>query len=129
MTFFFGATNESLSKEFSELMCREFEMSLMGELNYFLGLQVHQLKKGIHLHQSKYTKDLLTKYNMSDSKAASTPMSSSLSLDKDKSGKSVNQKEYRGMIGSLLYLTSSRPDIMFSVCMCARFKLIQNNLT
>ena len=97
-------------------------MSLMGELNYFLGLQVHQLKKGIYLHQSKYTKDLLAKYNMSDSKAASTPMSSSLSLDKDQTGKSVNQKEYRGMIGSLLYLTASRPDIMFGVRMCARFQ-------
>ena len=83
-------------------MCREFEMSLMGELNYFLGLQVNQMKKDIYLHQSKYTKDLLDKYNMSGSKAARTPMSSTLSLDKDQSGKSVNQKEFRGMIGSLL---------------------------
>ena len=81
----FGATNESLSQEFSKLMCSEFEMSLMEELNYFLGLQVHQMKKGIYLHQSKYTKDLLDKYNMSGSKAASTPMSSTLSLDKDQS--------------------------------------------
>ena len=79
-------------------MCREFEMSLMGELNYFLGLQVHQMKKGIYLHQSKYTKGFLSKYNMLGSKAANTPMSSTLSLDKDQSGKSVNQKEYRGRL-------------------------------
>ena len=59
---------------------------------------------------------------MDQSKAAKTPMSSTLSLDQDKTGTSVNQKEYRGMIGSLLYLTASRPDIMFSVCMCARFQ-------
>ena len=103
-------------------MCSEFEMSLMGELNYFLGLQVHLLKNGIYLHQNKYTKDLLSKFKMSDSKPSSTPMSSTLSLDKDRNGKKVNQKEYRGMIGSLLYLTASRPDIMFSVCMCAIFQ-------
>ena len=118
----FGATNETLSQEFSKLMCSEFEMSLMGELNYFLGLQVHQLKNGIYLHQSKYIKDLLSKFKMSEAKPSSTPMSSTLSLDKDQNGKKVNQKEYRGMIGSLLYLTASRPDIMFSVCMCARFQ-------
>lgn len=118
----FGATNDALSKEFSSLMCREIEMSLMGELTFFLGLHIHQMKKGIFLHQNKYTKDLLNKYNMSLSKVAKTPMSSSLSLDKDQSGKSVNQKEFRGMIGSLLYLTASRPDIIFSVCMCARFQ-------
>ena len=94
----------------------------MGELNFFLGLQVHQSKKGIFVNQRKYTKDLLKKFKMDQSKAAKTPMSSNLSLDQDKSGKSVNQKEFRGMIGSLLYLTASRPDIMFSVCMCARFQ-------
>jgi transposase InsO family protein len=118
----FGATNTSLCKEFSDIMCSEFEMSLMGELNFFLGLQVHQSKKGIFVNQSKYTKDLLKKFKMDQSKAAKTPMSSTLSLDQDKTGISVNQKEYRGMIGSLLYLTASRPDIMFSVCMCARFQ-------
>ena len=118
----FGATNDSLCKKFSDIMCREFEMSLMGELNFFLGLQVHQEKKGIFLNQGKYTRDLLKKYGMDQSKVAKTPMSSTLSLDQDTDGKRVNQKEYRGMIGSLLYLTSSRPDIMFSVCMCARFQ-------
>ena len=118
----FGATNDSLCKEFSEIMCREFEMSLMGELNFFLGLQVLQTSKGIFLNQGKYTRDLLKKYKMEQSKVAKTPMSSTLSLDQDKNGKNVNQKEYRGMIGSLLYLTASRPDIMFSVCMCARFQ-------
>ena len=112
----FGATNESLSQEFYELMCREFEMSLMGELNYFLGLQVHQLKKGIYLHQNKYTKDLLAKYNMTDSKAASTPMSSSLSLDKDQTdadfaGYKVDRKSTSGccqFLGSSLISLHSK---------------------
>ena len=103
-------------------MSREFEMSLMGELTFFLGLHVNQMKKGIFLHLNKYTKDFLDKYKMSQSKVAKTPMSSTLSLDKDQTGKSVNQMEFRGMIGSLLYLTASRPDIMFNVCMCARFQ-------
>jgi len=97
-------------------------MSLMGELNFFLGLQIKQDKEGIFVHQSKYTKELLKKFKMSDCKHAATPMSSSIKIDSDEHGKPVDQKVYRGMIGSLLYLTSSRPDIMFSVCLCARFQ-------
>ena len=104
------------------MMCKEYEMSMMGELNFFLGLHVHQSSKGIFLNQGKYTRELLKKYKMIESKVAKTPMSSTLSLDQDLTGKQVNQKEYRGMIGSLLYLTASRPDIMFSVCMCVRFQ-------
>ena len=118
----FGATNESLCNEFSDLMQKEFEMSMMGELNFFLGLQIKQLKDGIFISQSKYVKELLKKFNMLSSKATNIPMSSTLSLDQDEHGKLVNEKQYRGMIGSLLYLTASRPDIMFSVCLCARFQ-------
>lgn len=92
----FGATNTSLCKEFSDIMCSEFEMSLMGELNFFLGLQVHQSKRGIFVNQSKYTKDLLKKFKMDQSKAAKTPMSSTLSLDQDKTGYKVDRKSTSG---------------------------------
>ncbi|MCH82973.1 copia-type pol polyprotein [Trifolium medium] len=118
----FGATNESLCKDFSNIMQSEFEMSMMGELRYFLGLQIHQSKEGIFINQSKYCKELLKKFGMQNAKEISTPMSTSCYLDKDEGGKSVDESKYRGMIGSLLYLTASRPDIMFSVCMCARFQ-------
>ncbi|KAL5569300.1 hypothetical protein UlMin_025875 [Ulmus minor] len=91
-------------------------------LNYFLGLQIKQSKEGIFLNQSKYIRDLLNRFGMKYSKAASTPMSPTIKLDKDENGKSVDITKYRGMIGALLYLTSSRPDIMFSVCLCARFQ-------
>ena len=118
----FGATNKSLCEDFAKCMHDEFEMSMMGELTYFLGLQIKQSKEGIFLNQSKYIKDLLKRFGMENSKAASTPMSSTIKLDKDESGVSVDITKYRGMIGALLYLTSSRPDIMFSVCLCARFQ-------
>ena len=95
----------SLCEEFSKWMHSEFEMSMMGELNFFLGLQIKQLKEGTFINQ-----------------AMKTPMSSSIKLDKDEKGKSIDSTMYRGMIGSLLYLTASRPDIMYSVCLCARFQ-------
>ena len=118
----FGATNNRLCEEFADLMQSEFEMSMMGELNYFLGLQIKQSEGGIFINQAKYIKEMLKKFDMEGNKSISTPMSSSCKLDQDESGKSVDQKLYRGMIGSLLYLTASRPDIMFSVCMCARYQ-------
>ena len=118
----FGSTNSFLCEEFSKIMQGEFEMSLMGELNYFLGLQIKQTKNGIFIHQTKYIKELLKKFGMDEAKPMGTPMSPSTKLDKDENGKDVDQTKYRGMIGSLLYLTASRPDIMFSVCMCSRYQ-------
>ena len=118
----FGATNDSLCKEFSKLMQTEFEMSMMGELKFFLGFQVKQSDNAICIHQSKYTKELLKKYKMEDCKPMKTPMHPTTILTKDDKDKKVDQKLYRGMIGSLLYPTASRPDIMFSVCLCARFQ-------
>ena len=97
-------------------------MSMMGELNYFLGLQIKQRNDGTFIHQSKYVKDLLRRFNMQECSTAKTPMATATKLDADKQGKSVDQTSYRGMIGSLLYLTASRPDIMFSTCLCARFQ-------
>jgi hypothetical protein len=104
------------------VMMQKFEMSMMGELNYFLGFQVKQLKEGTFISQMKYTQDLLKRFGMKDAKPAKTSMGTDGHLDLNKGGKSVDQKAYRSMIGSLLYLYASRPDIMLSVCMCARFQ-------
>jgi hypothetical protein len=103
-------------------MMQKFKMSMMSELNYSLGFQVKQLKEGTFISQTKYTQDLLKRFGMKDAKPAKTPMGTDGHLDIDKGGKSVDQKAYRSMIGSSLYLYASRPDIMLSVCMCARFQ-------
>jgi hypothetical protein len=103
-------------------MMQKFEMSMMGELTYFLGFQVKQLKEGTFISQMKYTQDLLKKFGMKDAKLAKTPMETDGHLELDKGGKSVDQKAYWSMIGSLLYLCDSRSDIMLSICMCARFQ-------
>ena len=118
----FRATNESLCQEFAKCMHRECEMSMMGELNFFLAFQIKQIDEVIFINQEKYNKELLKRFGMKNSKSATTPMSSSTKLEKDENGKSVDHKRYRGMIGSLLYLTTSRLDIMFSVCICARYQ-------
>jgi hypothetical protein len=103
-------------------MMQKFKMSMMGELNYFLGFQVKQLKEGTFISQTKYTQDFLNRFGMKDAKPAKTPMGTDGHLDLNKGGKSIDQKAYWSMIGSLLYLCASRPDIMLSVCMCARFQ-------
>ena len=100
----------------------EFEMSMVGELSYFLGLHIRQMDEGIFINQAKYVKDLLKKYSLEGCKKISTPIAASIKLDADEAGKAVDQKTYRGMIGLLLYLTVNRPDIQFSVCLCARFQ-------
>jgi hypothetical protein len=86
-------------------------MSMMGELTFFLGIQVKQTKQGTFVHQAKYTKDLMKKFNMVELEPVSTPMSSVASLGSEEDGKAVDQREYMSMIGSLLYLTVTRPDI------------------
>ncbi|GJX75918.1 pentatricopeptide repeat-containing protein [Tanacetum coccineum] len=118
----FGSTCQDMCDEFAKIMHDEFEMSMMGELNFFLGLQIKQMEDGIFFNQSKYIKEMLKKFSLEDSKPMKTPMSSDTKLMKDEECESVDSTKYRGMIGSLLYLTASRPDIMFSVCLCARFQ-------
>jgi hypothetical protein len=118
----FGSTNQKSCEEFSRVMTHKFEMSMMGELTYFLGFQVKQLKDGTFISQTKYTQDLLKRFGMKDAKPAKTPMGTDGHVDLNKRGKSIDQKAYRSMIGSLLYLCASRPDIMLSVCMCARYQ-------
>ena len=97
-------------------------MSMMGELSFFLFLQVKQSKEGILICQSKYCKEILKKFEMEACKVTATPMSTNCYLEVDEAGREVNQTMYRGLIGSLLYLTTSRPNIMFVVCLCARFQ-------
>jgi hypothetical protein len=101
---------------------QKFEMSMMGELTYFLGFQVKQLKDDTFISKMKYTQDLLKRFGMKDAKPTKTPMGTDGHLDLNKGGKPIDQKEYRSMICSLIYLCASRPDIMLSVCMCARFQ-------
>jgi murein endopeptidase len=118
----FGGSSNSIVTRFAEDMSREFEMSMMGEMQFFLGLQIKKSKEGTFVHQAKYTKDIVWKFKMEDSKAMTTPMSTITALDADEEGEHVDQKEYRIMIRSLLYLTATRPDIQFLVCLCARFQ-------
>ncbi|KAK6147714.1 hypothetical protein DH2020_018626 [Rehmannia glutinosa] len=100
----------------------KFEMSMMGELTFFLGLQVKQLKDGTFMSQTKYTTDLMKKFGMEEKSYVNIPMNTSVNMDMDVDGKSVDQTRYRALIGSLLYLTASRPDITFAVGVCARFQ-------
>ncbi|GJR83086.1 retrovirus-related pol polyprotein from transposon TNT 1-94 [Tanacetum coccineum] len=118
----FGSTCQELCDDFAKIMHDEFEMSMMGELNFFLGLQIKQLEDGIFFNQSKYIKEMLKKFRLEDSKPMKTPMFTETKLTKDEEGESMDNTKYRGMIGSLLYLMESRPDIMFYVCLCARFQ-------
>nr|GEV75542.1 uncharacterized mitochondrial protein AtMg00810-like [Tanacetum cinerariifolium] len=119
----FGFTKRSLSAEFEQLMHNRFYMSTMRELTFFLGLQVKQRKYGIFLSQDKYVCDILKKLGFSSVKSASTPMETHKPLSKDSDGTDVDVHLYRSMIRSLMYLTSSRPDIIFVVCACSRFQV------
>ncbi|KAJ9539102.1 hypothetical protein OSB04_031835 [Centaurea solstitialis] len=118
----FGSTNPKLCEKFELLMKSEYKMSMMGELTFFLGLQIKQSEKGIFINQGKYVHEMLKKSDLTSCTPMKTPMAPPLSLDKDSKGKPVDVTLYRGMIGSLLYLTASRPDIMYSTCLCARYQ-------
>jgi hypothetical protein len=105
----FGGYSHVLVSSFIELMENESQMSMMGELTFFLGIQIKQTKQGTFVHQAKYTKDLMKKFNMAELKPMSTRMSMTTVLDLDENGEAINQREYKSMIGSL-------------VCLCACFQ-------
>ncbi|GJS86029.1 putative ribonuclease H-like domain-containing protein [Tanacetum coccineum] len=109
----FGSTKKSLCTDFEQIMHKRFQMSSMGELTFFLGLQVKQKENGIFISQDKYVGEILKKFSFSSIRTASTPMETNKALTKDEDGEDVDVHLYRSMIGSLMYLTSSRPDIMF----------------
>jgi hypothetical protein len=118
----FGSTNKSFCDEFSKIMTDRFEMSMMEVLTFFLEFQIKQVKEGTFISQTKYTRDILKKFGMDNAKPIKTLMGTNGHLDLNLGDTSVDQKVYHSMIGSLLYLCASRPNINLSVCMCARFE-------
>ncbi|GJR16305.1 putative ribonuclease H-like domain-containing protein [Tanacetum coccineum] len=119
----FGSIKKELCNAFEKLMHDKFQMSYMRELTFFLGLQVQQKKDDIFISQDKYVGKILKKFGFIEVKTASTPIETQKPLLKDENGEEVDVHMYRSMIGSLMYLTSSRPDIMFVVCVCARYQV------
>ncbi|GJR20339.1 putative ribonuclease H-like domain-containing protein [Tanacetum coccineum] len=119
----FGSTKKSWCDKFEALMKSRFQMSSMGELTFFLGLQVKQKEDGIFISQDKYVAEILKKFDFVSVKTASTPIETQKPLVKDEEASDVDVHLYRSMIGSLMYLTASRPDIMFAVCACSRFQV------
>nr|GEX16048.1 uncharacterized mitochondrial protein AtMg00810-like [Tanacetum cinerariifolium] len=118
----FGSTNPKYPKRFEKLMHSRFEMSLMGEMKFFLGLQIHQSPSGIFINQAKYTLEILHKHGMDKGQSIGTPIATKPKLDADLSGNPVDQTDYRSKIKSLMYLTSSRPDIVQAICFYARYQ-------
>nr|GEY30166.1 hypothetical protein [Tanacetum cinerariifolium] len=122
----FGSTNSKYCTKFLDLMVKRFEMSMMGEMKFFLWLQVNQFSNGIFINQSKYILDILKRFGMENCDTVPTPMVEQAKHKLDLVGKSVDHTDYRNMIGSLMYVTSTRPDIMFATCMCVRYKANPN---
>lgn len=120
----FGNDDGKLSKNFANGMQNEFKISLFGELTYFLGLQISLEDGGIFISQSKYIKDMLRRFRMENHKLISTPMVTSCKQSKDDESKDIDQRLYRSMIGSLLYVTTSRPDVMQAVGQVAQFQVV-----
>ncbi|GJW83971.1 retrovirus-related pol polyprotein from transposon TNT 1-94 [Tanacetum coccineum] len=118
----FASTNPTMCDEFAKIMTSKFKMSMMGQMTFFLGLQISQSPRGIFINQSNYALEIIKKYGMLSSDPVDNPMVDKSKLDKDLHGNPVDPTHYCGMIGSLMYLTSSRPDIIFAVCMCARYQ-------
>ena len=118
----FGGMSNAMVQHFVQQMQSEFEMSLVGELTYFLGLQIKQMDDTIFISQSKYARNIIKKFGMDNATHKRTPAPTHLKLTKDEKGISVDQSLYRSMIGSLLYLTASRPDITYAVGVCARYQ-------
>nr|GFA72889.1 uncharacterized mitochondrial protein AtMg00810-like [Tanacetum cinerariifolium] len=119
----FGSTNKELCTVFKKLIKDKFQMSSMGELNFFLGLQVTQKEDGIFIRKDKYVNEILKKFNYIDVKSVSTLVDLEKPLVKDGDANDVDVHLYRSMIGSLMYLIASRLDIMFAVCACVRFQV------
>ncbi|GJR06268.1 retrovirus-related pol polyprotein from transposon TNT 1-94 [Tanacetum coccineum] len=118
----FASSNTAMCDEFSNQMTNKFKMSMMGQMSFFLGLQISQSLKGIFINQFKYASEIVKKYGLHSTDFVDTPMIENKKLDEDLQGKPVDATLYRGMIGSLMYLTSSRPNLNYVVCLCARYQ-------
>nr|GEU52625.1 retrovirus-related Pol polyprotein from transposon TNT 1-94 [Tanacetum cinerariifolium] len=127
----FTSTNPIFCDKFAKLMSKRFNMSMMGQILFFLGLQISQIPRGIFINQSKYALEMLKKYGLEQCDAVDIPMVGQSKLDKDPNGTLVDPTRCRGMVGSLMYLTANCLDLVFSVCMCARYqeKPIKKHLT
>jgi hypothetical protein len=117
----FECNKDSLVQWFAFVVESEFEMSMIGELSFFLGLQITQRSEGMFISQEKYLREMLKRFQMEDSKPVGTPMVTGCKLSKDDYSPDVNQSSYRSMIGNLLYITTSHPDIMHVVGMVGRY--------
>ncbi|GJV46600.1 retrovirus-related pol polyprotein from transposon TNT 1-94 [Tanacetum coccineum] len=118
----FASTNIAMCDEFANQMTNKFNMLMMGQMSFFLGLQISQSPRGIFINQSKYASEIVKKYGLHSTDYVDTPMIENKKLDEDLQGKPDDATLYRGMIGSLMYLTSSRPDLNYVVCLCARYQ-------
>ncbi|GJU77069.1 retrovirus-related pol polyprotein from transposon TNT 1-94 [Tanacetum coccineum] len=118
----FASTKPAMCDEFAKIMTSKFKMSMMSKISFFLGLQISQSPRDIFINQSNYALEIIKKYGMLSSDPVDTAMVDKSKLDKDLQGKPVDLTYYRGMIGSLMYLTFSIPDLVFAVCMCARYQ-------
>ncbi|GKD72741.1 retrovirus-related pol polyprotein from transposon TNT 1-94 [Tanacetum coccineum] len=118
----FASTNTAMCIKFANQMTNKFKMSMMGKMSFFLGLQISQSPRGIFINQSKYASEMVKKYGLHSTDSVDTPMIENKNLDKDLQGKQVDATLYRGMIGSLMYLTANRPDLNYVVCLCARYQ-------
>ncbi|GJW19452.1 retrovirus-related pol polyprotein from transposon TNT 1-94, partial [Tanacetum coccineum] len=118
----FASTNTAMCNEFANQMTTKFKMSMMGQMSFFLGLQISQSPRGIFINQSKYASKIVKKYGLLSTDFVDTPMVEKNKLDEDLYGTPVDATLYRGLIGSLMYLTSSRPDLIYAVCLCARYQ-------
>ncbi|GJY17060.1 retrovirus-related pol polyprotein from transposon TNT 1-94 [Tanacetum coccineum] len=118
----FAASTLELCDLFAKIMCSKFKMSMMGKISFFLGLQISQSPRGIFINQSKYALESIKKYDFESCNPVDTTMVEKSKLDEDKEGKAVDLSHYCGMIGTLLYLTASKPDLQFAICMCARYQ-------
>ncbi|GKB29523.1 retrovirus-related pol polyprotein from transposon TNT 1-94 [Tanacetum coccineum] len=118
----FASTNTAMCNEFANQMTNKFKMSMMGQMSFFLGVQISQSPRDIFINQSKYDSEIVKKYGLHSTDSVDTPMIENKKLDEDLQGKLVDATLYRDMIGSLMYLTSSRPDLNHVVCLCARYQ-------
>ncbi|XP_021996169.1 uncharacterized mitochondrial protein AtMg00810-like [Helianthus annuus] len=118
----FGSTNDALCKDFERVMKLKFEMSSMGEMKFFLGLQVDQMPEGIFINQTKYVNDVLEKFSMTGTSLMSTPLALTHSIHLDPTGEKFDETLHWSMIGLFMYLTTSRPDIMYPTCLAARYQ-------
>ncbi|GJV89101.1 retrovirus-related pol polyprotein from transposon TNT 1-94 [Tanacetum coccineum] len=115
----FASTTTKLCDKFSEIMCSKFKMSMMGKISFFLGLQISQSPKGIFLNQSKYALESLKKYGMESCDPVDSPMVEKSKLDEDTQGKVIDPTHYHGMVDTLMYLASSRPDLDSAIALTA----------